>query len=113
MTTANGYQYRNNALSYDNAHYDGYTSSIPMMSPTNAFTNCALDIEFSTDYYGWADAKLFSTSDERPYNLLAGSLNNSAHPQNANRISGIRIYFQYTYDITAGSEFLLYRYKDS
>ena len=113
MTTSNGYRYRSNAISYDNAHYDGSTSSIPMFQPTNAFTNCALDIEFSTDYYGWAEGKLFSTSDERPYNIFAGSLNNSAHAQASNRVSGIRIYFQYTFDIAAGSEFLLYRYKES
>ena len=113
MTTSNGYQYRNNPISYDNTHYNGYTSSIPMFQPYSAFTRCALDIEFSTDYYGWADGKLFSTSDETPYNIFAGSLNNSAHPQNANRISGIRIYFQYTFNIEAGTEFLLYRYKES
>ncbi len=113
MTTSNGYQYRNNAISYDNTHYNGYTSSIPMFQPYNAFTRCALDIEFSTDYYGWADGKLFSTSDETPYNIFAGSLNNNPHPQASNRISGIRIYFQYTYDIEPGTEFLLYRYKES
>tara|TARA_B000000609_G_C24137326_1_gene329114 strand:- start:323 stop:1132 length:810 start_codon:yes stop_codon:yes gene_type:complete len=114
ITNQYGYQYRNNALSYDNAHYDGsQTSQIPMFAPTNAFTRCALDIEFSTDYYGWVDAKLFATSDERPYNLLAGALNNSQYPHSSNRISGIRIYFQYTYDIEPGSEFLLYRYKES
>tara|TARA_A100001391_G_scaffold50356_1_gene30583 strand:- start:4007 stop:4747 length:741 start_codon:yes stop_codon:yes gene_type:complete len=113
MTTSNGYQYRNNAISSDNTHYNGYTNSIPMFQPYSAFTRCALDIEFSTDYYGWAEGKLFATSDETPYNIFAGSLNNSAHPQASNRISGIRIYFQYTYDIEPGSEFLLYRYKES
>ena len=112
-TTSNGYQYRSNAISYDNAHYNGYGNAIKMFQPTNAFTNCALEIDFSTDYYGWADGKLFSTSDETPYNIFAGSLNNSAHAQSSNRVSGIRIYFQYTFDIAAGSEFLLYRYKES
>ncbi len=108
---SNTYEFNNDTTYFTN--YNGYRETIPMTIGGNAFTDCRLDIEFSTDYYSWARAWLYALSDERPRAHLTGHLNGSAYSNSSYRMSGIRLYFESGYTIEPNSEFILYKYKES
>ena len=98
-------------VNYNRVTMDHNSQTYIDSSSNNGFRTFEMD--FSTDYKSYFKINTFGTGNQQEYCQIWGHLSNSQFPYATNKVTGLRFTLENSRTYEAGSEFILFKLKES